>query len=90
MPSAEAFVTQAYTVGDVRTLHHQAGLFYGYQPGAGAYQHRDEPAVRADLYKFLKPAQQRIAATKTTPSQLAPFQPTKSKVENVLDALRAV
>lgn len=90
MPSAEAFVVQSYTVDNLRTLHHQSELFYAYQPDAGAYQHRDEPAVRADLYKFLQPAQQRIAATKTTPTGLAPFQPTLSKVANVLDALRAV
>ncbi|MDO8795076.1 MAG: phage/plasmid primase, P4 family [Vicinamibacterales bacterium] len=90
MPSAEAFVVRAYTVDDIHTLHHQSGVFYGYQPEAGAYQHRDEPTVRADLYKFLKPAQRWIAATSATPRHLAPFQPTKSKVENVLDALRAV
>jgi hypothetical protein len=84
MPSAEAFVARQHTVADVRTLHHQAGLFYAYD--VGAYRQHDEPSVRSTLYKFLKPAQQRIAATKP----LVPFQPTKSKVENVLDALRAV
>ena len=92
MPSAEAFVVRAYTVDDLRTLHHQSGVFYGYQRDAGAYQQRDEAAVRSDIYKFLQPAQQYVnRGTKATPKlELTPFQPTISKVANVLDALRAV
>jgi len=92
MPSAEAFVVRTYTVDDLRTLHHQAGVFYGYESDAGAYQPRDEAAVRADLYKFLQPAQQIVnRGTKAKPKlEPAPFQPTIGKVANVLDALRAV
>jgi putative DNA primase/helicase len=92
MPSAEAFVTLKYTVDGIAALRHQAGVFYTYQPDAGAYHERDEPAVRADLYSFLKPAKQIVnKGTKTSPQwEPVPFDPNKSKVENVLDALRGI
>lgn len=87
MTSARVFVERSYMLDDVRTLHHQAGLFTEYRAEHAAYHERDEAAVRSDLYKFLEPVM-RHADSKA--SALAPFQPTRGKVENVLDALRAV
>lgn len=86
LPSARAFVKRFHFVGDLLALRHQMNVFYAYQRDVSAYHERDEPAVRADLYGFLEPAKRRTGAE----DGLVPFQPTKAKVENVLDALRAV
>jgi putative DNA primase/helicase len=85
LPSAREFVARAHTIDDTLALRHQSHVFLSYERSAGAYVERDEASVRADLYAFLEPAKRRGEEGKVTP-----FQPTRSKVENVLDALRAV
>lgn len=80
LPSARAFVDCHHVVAGAVALRHQASVFYGYRPDASAYREMDEATVRADLWRFLETAQ--LAGAQ-------PFKPTKSKVENVLDALRA-
>ena len=67
------------------TLRHQTGVFYACRKSAAGYLKQDESAIRAELYRFLERAQR----YKEPRGALLPFQPTKSKVENVLDALRA-
>ncbi|HXG57084.1 MAG TPA: phage/plasmid primase, P4 family [Vicinamibacterales bacterium] len=88
LPTARAFVADAHTTAGVLGLRHQSGVFYAHN--GSMYSGRDEGAVRADVYRFLEPAKQRIALTSGEPPTLLPFRPTKTKVENVLDALRAV
>jgi putative DNA primase/helicase len=83
VPSARALIAQAYTHGGARALQHQAGVFY--QFFASYYRETDEAAVRAGAYRFLE-AKLRLDKNR----QVQPFKPTKSKVENVLDAMRAV
>jgi hypothetical protein len=85
LPSARAFVERFHTIGRYLALRHQGGVFFEHCRDSGAYRERDEAAVRAGLYRFLEPAQ-----TRDPKGKLLAFQPTKSKVENVLDALRAV
>jgi putative DNA primase/helicase len=84
LPSAREFVARHHTVQGVACLRHQAGVFFGYTDEASAYLERDEAAVRADVYAFLEGAKRRAD------DGVVPFQPTRSKVENMLDALRAV
>lgn len=90
MPSARAFVERAYTVGSVPALRHQGGVFYAYASALSAYVEHDEASVRADLYEFLEHARQFADSNGSRPQTLVPFKPTKSRVENVLDALRAI
>jgi putative DNA primase/helicase len=90
LPSARQFVGRKYVVDNVDSIIHRGGVFYTYQLAAGCYRDQDESSVRAQLYKFLEPALRWTDGTKTEPPELVPFQPTKTKVENVMDALRAV
>ena len=59
-------------------------------PQLGAYGELDEAAVRAALYLFLEDAQRWTESKGQQPRTLEAFKPTKGKVDNVLDALRAV
>ena len=90
MPSARIFIDRHYLIDGYRGLQHQAGVFYEYHGQSNAYKDLDEPAVRAKLYMFLEPAKYWTAPKRGNPSELVPFKPTRTKVENVLDALRAV
>lgn len=83
MPSAHRFIGDHHTSEGVTTLRHQGGAFFAYD--RGLYNEQEEARVRAELYRFLEPTK-----VTTKDGTLAPFKPTKSKVENVLDALRAV
>jgi putative DNA primase/helicase len=90
LPSARAFVAEFHTADDKLGLRHQTGVFYAYEPEVSAYQELDEAAVRAKVYRFLEDA---VCWSKPKGGQepkLGPFRPTKNKVENVIDALRAV
>jgi putative DNA primase/helicase len=89
LASARAFVARSYVVDSLVALRHQAGLFYAHQPQMSAYGELDEAAVRAALYLFLEDAQ-RCTESKGQPRTFEAFKPTKGKVDNVLDALRAV
>jgi hypothetical protein len=84
LPTARLFVDRFYTIDSTRGLQHQAGVFYEYQRAFNAYADLDESAIRSKLYEFLDSAK-----TKTE-SRLVPFKPTKTKVDNALDALRAI
>jgi putative DNA primase/helicase len=90
LPSARAFVARSYVVDGLMALRHHAGVFYAHQPDIGAYHDLDEAAVRAELYLFLEGAQWWTESKGQQPPKLEAFKPTKNKVENVLDALRAV
>jgi putative DNA primase/helicase len=63
-------------------LRHQ-GAFFQYD--GSAYRLRDEQAVRADLYRFLEGARRQ-----DDQGELVAFDPTRAKVDNAIDALRAV
>jgi putative DNA primase/helicase len=81
MPSARLFVQREHTVGGVLALRHQSEVFFRYD---GIYRDWPEADVKAALYRFLEPAK------RPTDKALLPFQPNRSKVENVLDALRGI
>jgi putative DNA primase/helicase len=85
MQAAREFVAHAHTIDDTVTLRYQAQLFYRYDPNVGAYGELDDATVRALLYHFLERAK---ASTKS--GHVDAFKPTREKVANVLDALKAV
>ena len=78
LPSARALIEQRYQVGDHRTLHHHAGVFYAWS--GACYPPADDATIRAIVYCFLEGAMRPDGK---------PFRPTSNKVHNVLDALRA-
>src|SRR5262249_23877058 len=90
LPSARLFIDCFHKVQQCRGLQHQSEVFYEYQPALNTYGAVDESAIRSQLYSFLESAKCRTAPTKQRPAELMPFRPTKSKLENVLDGLRAV
>lgn len=89
MACARIFVARKYFTNDLLCLWHQAAVFYAYNEDHGCYLERDEPSVRAELYKFMEAASTWVKGPKDT-FTLAPLKPSKSKLENTLDALRAV
>ena len=84
LPSARLFVATHFTTSGYRTLHHQAGAFYGWS--GTHYSEAAEAQIRADVYRFLEGAMRLDAKT----NNLVPFKPTAAKVNNLIDALRAV
>ncbi len=82
LDSARRFLAAKYTVADVRTLHHHQGLFWRWT--GTHYCDADAAAVRAGIYDFLDGAQ-------ALPKQGDPcqFLPTRTKVNDIVDALMA-
>jgi putative DNA primase/helicase len=70
-----------------RTLRCHAGDIYEWR---GSHYHRlDGDDVRAELYRFLE-TKRRPVKVKKDEWGSAPFAPNKSKVDNILDALKAL
>jgi len=84
LATARAFARRHHTVDGILTLRHQAGVFYRYDRQWNSYAEKEDAIIRAALYRFLDKAERRDK------ERLVPFNPTKAKVENVLDALRAL
>ena len=81
LPSARSFIDRNYKVGDHRTLVHHAGQFFGW---SGAhYPVVEDGEIRAGFYAFLE------SAVRKTEKGLVPFKPTTTKVNTVIDALKA-
>lgn len=82
LKSARGFVADHYTEGDHHVLHHYRGEFYAWI--GACYPQADGAQTRAEIYAFLEKAQTKKAG------KPVPFQPNQAKVNNVLDALKAV
>jgi putative DNA primase/helicase len=91
MPTARRFVERFHIVSEYRALQHHAGAFFQYCPSANVYAEVEEAAIRAQLYNYLESAK-RLSKPKgeSKEQESVPFKPTKSKVENAMDALRAI
>jgi putative DNA primase/helicase len=76
------FVRRHYHRDSVQTLHHRNGAFYSWS--VRHYPEADEAALRAELYTFLNEAVRRVT------DAVVPFKPTRARVNDVLDALKAV
>lgn len=84
-PGAQEFQRRHHELGGTRTLHEQAGVFYAYT--GAAYPAVEIAAIRAGFWEFADQAMQR--KKEGDGFVLVPFQPTSSKISNLLDALRA-
>jgi putative DNA primase/helicase len=80
--SAREMVRRAYMHPECRILHHQQDTFYGWR---GTHYTEDvREIIRAKVYDFLD------GALRQAPAGFVPFNPDKTKVANVLEALAAV
>ena len=80
--SARQFIGRQHTSDGVRTLHHQNASFYTWQ--TSHYVDTAPEEMRAQLYRFLDGAK-----TLDENNKVVPFNPTKNKVANVLEATAA-
>lgn len=85
-PGAREFERRCYRHGDFRTLHEQAGVFYAFD--GSAYQETEASSIRSHVWNWANRAQ--MYTKKGDGTELVPFRPTTSKVNNLLDAIRAV
>ncbi len=87
LPSARAFVAQQHLIDDVLALRHQADVFFAY--GSTAYENGMRPQLGRSSTPFSRRRTLGRSLEGRSEPKLAPFKPTKNKVENVVDALRA-
>jgi putative DNA primase/helicase len=81
LPSARALILDRYMEHGVRVLRHYRGAFYRWT--GACYQEIDRDAVNAAIWRFLG------GALHKTDDGLKPFQPTRARVGDVFDALKA-
>lgn len=84
LPSSQAYIALHYKFNGTRTLHHHNGDFHIWR--GTHYAIAEESTIRAEIYAFLEKAK-RVVPKAETP---VPFQPNIARVNNVVDALRAV
>jgi putative DNA primase/helicase len=80
--SAREMVRRSYLHRECRTLHHQQATFYCWRGTHYAEVARE--GIRAEIYNFLD------SATRIIDDKMAPFNPDKVKVANVMEALAAL
>ena len=80
--SARRMIEMRYQVEGVRTLHHQQGTFFRW--ATSHYREETYEAMRAEAYAFLDAAKR-----SDEDGKLYDFNPNKTKVANVLEALAA-
>jgi putative DNA primase/helicase len=81
LDSAKEMLRRCYAIETSRTLHHQQATFYKW---AGThYREAEREEVRSEAYNFLDGAQRVIN------DQAVPFNPTRAKVSDVVEALAA-
>jgi len=83
LASARELIRRHYTAAELRTIHHRGGVFYWWT--GTHYPAADDATIRAKVYEFLD------GATRWDEDEKAnvPFQPTRNKVHDVIDALKA-
>ena len=81
--SAREMVQRRYMRPGARTIHHQQGAFFLWD--GIRYVEAAPEEIRARIYEFLDSARRM-----NDDDKLVPFNPNKSKVANVLEALAAV
>jgi putative DNA primase/helicase len=84
LDSAREMIRRMYRKPEGQTIHHQQGSFYTWS--GIRYIETTTEETRAHVYGFLEEALRR---TDEDPPKLVSFNPTRSKVANVLEALAA-
>jgi putative DNA primase/helicase len=85
LPSAEEFVRRHHIHDGIRTLHCFADEFFTYNAAGSHYRRLEPAAMRKGLYDFLG-----IAKRVDEKGKIHPFNPNRTKVNDVLDAVKAV
>lgn len=83
MVNARAFVAERYTQEGIRTLHFHQDSFWAWD--GTAYQEIEVARIRAELYEWLDDG-----FYLDDGGNPVPFNPNRGKVDNVVDALKAV
>src|ERR1700722_6553932 len=81
LESAREMLARRYTVIEGRTLHRHQGMFYAWT--GTHYRQANREEMRSAIYDFLDGAQ------RLNQGELVPFNPNRTKVDHVLDALGA-
>lgn len=83
MPTARSLIGDKFSTDEgTRTIHHHDGNFWVWDQSR--YVETPDAAIRTEVYAYTEPA------FRYQGKQLPPFQPTRSKVENIADALKAL
>jgi putative DNA primase/helicase len=86
MAVARLFIREYYTDDSALTLlRHHRGAFYSYS-GTG-WPEAEDRGVRSAMYRWLEPAKYWKSTSKG--DELVPFEPTKFKVADLVDAVQA-
>jgi putative DNA primase/helicase len=80
LDAAEEFLTRCHSVAGIALLHHYRGAFYRWT--GTHYSETPQESIERQLYVFLK------AALVQTKDGVAPFNPTKNKIDQIVHALR--
>lgn len=83
LPSAREYRRRRHVFDGTYTLHHQNGTFYAW--AQTHYLELKDEEIKASLYAFLDTAEQ----PGKKEGETIPFNPNKSKVANVIEALAA-
>lgn len=86
LETAQLFLDVTYQHDGIRTLHFNGGLFYGWS--GTHYTQVDEERVKSELYTFLSRTFVQVQL-KDKSWDTVKYHPTKNKVGEVLDALKA-
>jgi len=86
LPAARELVAAKFTAHNRRVIVHHRGEFVAWR--GSHYAPLPDAELRAEAYRF---AEQAVTMKRVGDDwQCVPFKPTKPKIENLLDALRAV
>ena len=83
MPSARALLAERFDAEGGRTMHHYRGTFWRWD--GACYRDADGDSVQAQIWRYLDAAR-RFGKE----GEVIPYQPSRSSVENVVSAFKAV
>lgn len=83
MPSARTLLADGFMSDGLRTMHHYRGTFWRWD--CACYRDADPDSMQAQIWSFLDGAQRY-----GKDGDLLPFQPSRSTVDNVASAFKAV
>jgi putative DNA primase/helicase len=84
MAVARMFLDERYTADEHRLIRHHRSTFWTYD--GTSWPEFDERRLSSDLYRWLEPAKYWKKTSKG--DELVPFEPTKHKLSDVVDAIR--
>lgn len=83
MPSARVMLADRFTSDGLRTMHHYRGTYWRWD--GACYRDADPDSVQAMIWGYLDNAQRYGKE-----GELLPFQPSRTTIDNVASAFRAV